>query len=234
MSSYRFSFESDFGDLNRHFETGSLDDLLRWSLTTFGDKMAQVTSFGPDGIVILDHLARLSPGVKVIAIDTNFLFPETYSLWEQVRQRYPIQLEVHQPSLTPKAQAQQYGPELWAVHPDQCCQLRKVTPLEGALQGLNAWITGLRRDQSPTRANLPLVSWDARYRLVKINPLAGWSRNQVWAYIWKHNLPYNALHDRGYPSIGCAPCTRPAVTPDDERSGRWSGQQKVECGIHLP
>ncbi|MEW5958837.1 MAG: phosphoadenylyl-sulfate reductase [Chloroflexota bacterium] len=229
-----FNAETDFEDINRYFEHRSLEALLQWNLATFGDKMAQVTSFGPSGMVILDHLARLNPGMRVITLDTDFLFEETYALWEEVQRRYPIQLDIRRTSLSPQLQAETYGPELWQVNPDQCCHLRKVVPLYDTLVELDAWLSGLRRDQSRTRADLPLMMWDARYALVKINPLAHWTRGQVWRYILDHQVPYNPLHDQGYTSIGCTHCTRPVVNPGDERAGRWLGRQKVECGIHLP
>lgn len=229
-----FNAQSDFSHLNHHFEARSLDDLLQWALSTFGDKVAQVTSFGPTGMVVLDRLAKLSPGIRVITLDTQFLFDETYQLWAEVQRRYPIQLDIRRPSLTPEAQAQKYGSELWRHSPDQCCYLRKVIPLQNVLQGLEAWLTGLRRDQSPSRADLSLVTWDGKYGLVKINPLASWTRNQVWSYILEHKVPYNTLHDQGYASVGCTHCTQPTPNVADERSGRWQGHQKIECGIHLP
>ncbi len=228
-----FNAEADFEDINCYFEHLSLDALLRWNLAMFGDKIAQVTSFGPSGMVILDHLARLSPGIRVITLDTGFLFEETYALWQEVQRRYPIQLDIRRASLSPQLQAETYGPDLWQVNPDQCCHLRKVVPLREALIELDAWLTGLRRDQSFTRVDLPLIMWDTRYTLVKINPLAHWTRGQVWRYVLENKIPYNPLHDQGYTSIGCTHCTRPVVDPSDERSGRWPGRQKVECGIHL-
>ncbi|MCB0194243.1 MAG: phosphoadenylyl-sulfate reductase [Anaerolineae bacterium] len=228
-----FTVQYDFAQLNDHFETRSLDDFLEWSLCTFGDKVTQVTSFGPSGMVILDHLARLSPGIRIITIDTHFLFDETYALMEQVQQRYPIQLDIRGSHLTPDSQAKTYGPALWESAPDHCCHLRKVVPLGDALHELDAWITGLRRDQSPTRANMPLVTWDKKYDLVKLNPLASWNRGQVWSYILKHKIPYNPLHDQGFASIGCTHCTHPTSNITDERSGRWKGRTKTECGIHL-
>lgn len=229
-----FSETTNFSEINRHFEGRSLDNLLQWSLSTFGHKLVQVTSFGPTGMVILDHLARLAPGIRVITLDTNFLFAETYALIEQIQQRYPIKLDICRPALTPQAQAKIYGDRLWQTNPDHCCHLRKVQPLQKALAGADAWLTGLRRDQSPTRAHLPLAMWDTRYHLVKLNPLAGWTRSQVWSYILNHNVPYNLLHNQGYASIGCTHCTRPTHTPGDERSGRWIGRSKIECGIHVP
>ena len=228
-----FNAESNFEAINCYFENRSLEDLLNWSLGTFGDRVAQVTSFGPTGMVILEHLARLSPGIRVITLDTQFLFDETYALLEEVQRRYPITLDIRRPVLTPARQEQIYGPELWATNPDKCCQLRKVIPLQEILAGLDAWYTGLRRDQSSTRTQLPLLSWDAKYDLVKINPLAHWSRGQVWSYILEQNIPYNSLHDNGYASIGCTHCTLPNSNQADERSGRWHNRQKTECGIHV-
>jgi phosphoadenosine phosphosulfate reductase len=228
-----FNAESDFSAINRQFEDKPVDDLLAWALSMFGDKVAQVTSFGPTGLVILDHLARLSPGIRIITLDTEFLFDETYALWEEIQRRYPVQLDIRRPALSPEAQAKKYGSKLWQVSANWCCYLRKVLPLDEALQGLEGWITGLRRDQATTRNQLSLVAWDAKYDLVKISPLASWARGQVWSYILDHKIPYNTLHDQGYASIGCSHCTRPTSNADDERSGRWHGQQKTECGIHV-
>jgi phosphoadenosine phosphosulfate reductase len=227
-----FNAQSDFSELNHSFEQRSLDDLLTWSLSTFGNKLALMTSFGPTGMVILDRLAKLSPGVKVITIDTDFLFEETYTLREQIQRRYPIQLEIRKSALTPAMQAEVYQPELWRVNPDLCCQLRKVIPLQEVISGLEAWITGLRRDQSSVRSTLPLVFWDTKYNLVKINPLANWTRDQVWSYLLENNIPYNPLHDQGYGSIGCIHCTQPNNNSGNERTGRWPGSSKTECGIH--
>lgn len=227
-----FNGQCDFNPINNHFTERSLPDLLRWCLSTFGDTAVQVTSFGPTGIVLLDHLARLWPGIRVITLDTGYLFPETYRLLDDIQRRFSINLDVRHPES--RLEDNQPAVPLWQVNPDQCCYRRKVLPLQAALTGVNAWFTGLRRDQSVTRANLHLVAWDSTYDLVKINPLANWSRAQVWKYLLEHNLPYNPLHDQGYTSIGCTHCTRPATNPLDERSGRWQDQAKTECGLHLP
>lgn len=229
-----FNKRCDFQSISRHFMEKSLEELLTWAFSTFGEAVAQVTSFGPTGMVLLDHLARLRPGVRVITIDTGFLFPETYELIETVQRRFAINLDVRRPTLPPPDSLAPAGEPLWVTNPDLCCYRRKVLPLQEALQGVDAWLSGLRRDQSVTRAHLHLVAWDASYALVKINPLADWTRAQVWKYITEHNLPYNPLHNQGYTSIGCTHCTAPAANPADERSGRWLGQAKTECGIHLP
>jgi len=228
-----FNANSDYEAINSYFERLSLDELLSWGLSTFGRKMALVTSFGPTGMVILDRLANLCPGVRVITVDTDFLFEETYALREQVQRRYPIQLEVRKSGLTPALQELAYQPQLWQVNPDLCCHMRKVVPLAGALAGLEAWLTGLRRDQGASRVTAPLISWDAKYNLVKLNPLANWTRGQVWGYLLENEVPYNRLHDQGYTSIGCTHCTRPMSQSGDERAGRWPGSGKTECGLHL-
>jgi phosphoadenosine phosphosulfate reductase len=218
--------------LNRHLESLSLEEFLRWSLHTFGERIAHVTSFGPSGVVILDHLLRLKPDMRVMTIDTDFLFNETYELWDAIEQHYNIRIDVVRSPVSPEEQARQYGHHLWELEPDVCCDLRKVRPLARALAGLSAWYTGVRRDQSAGRAATPLLSWDTRYQLFKLSPLAGWTRGQVWEYIRCHDAPYNRLHDEGYTSIGCTHCTRPVGDAADERAGRWTGRQKTECGLH--
>lgn len=232
LAASTFTAESDFGRISDYFEQRPPEQLLQWSLQTFGERLAQVTSFGPTGMVILDFLARLNPGIRVITLDTQFLFDETYALMEQVQRRYPITLDIRRPALSPEEQAASYGPELWRSNPDLCCYLRKVVPLDIVMAGLDGWFTGLRRDQSYTRESLPLVGWDKKYNLVKLNPLAHWTREQVWEYISRHNLPYNSLHNRGYASVGCSHCTQPTSNPNNERSGRWQSHVKTECGIH--
>jgi phosphoadenosine phosphosulfate reductase len=218
--------------INQQLETLSLTDFLRWSVAVFGDRVAHVTSFGPSGVVILDHLLRLKPNARVLTLDTDFLFTETYELFDRIERRYAIGIEVVRPALSPAEQERQYGANLWELEPDICCDLRKVQPLGRALAGLDAWYTGIRRDQGGTRTEVPLVGWDLRYNVFKLSPLAGWTRAQVWQYIRDHDVPYNTLHDQGYTSIGCTHCTRPPANAGDERSGRWAGKQKTECGLH--
>ena len=232
LSTLQLESNRDLRVANQELAHLTLDSFLTWALSIFGEEMAQVTSFGPAGIVVLDHLARLHPGIRVITIDTNFLFPETYQLWEEIERRYAITLEVRRAATTPAMQTEYYGPRLWELEPDVCCHVRKVTPLADALTGLRAWIAGLRRDQSTSRAGTMLVDWDHRHGLYKLNPLAMWPKARVWHYLRTHDLPYNKLHDQGYASVGCTHCTRPAVD-DDERAGRWQGQVKSECGLHL-
>ncbi|HZS46172.1 MAG TPA: phosphoadenylyl-sulfate reductase [Blastocatellia bacterium] len=214
------------------FESKTPQDVLRWALNEFDDRIAIATGFGPEGIVLLDMAVRIKPTVKVFFLDTGLLFPETYELRERVEQKYQLKVIEHKSSLSVSAQATQYGDELWKRNPDLCCKLRKLDPLKEALKELDAWITGIRREQSISRKNAAIVERDQRWNLIKVNPLARWTKNDVWKYILKNQLPYNPLHDAGYSSIGCTHCTRAVQEGEDERAGRWSGFAKTECGLH--
>jgi phosphoadenosine phosphosulfate reductase len=213
-------------------EGWNVQQALRWGLSTFGQSLALASSFGAEDVVLIDMASRLSK-FRVFTLDTDFLFAETYALIDEIEARYGVVVERTRSELTPEAQAAQYGPALWASRPDACCLLRKVEPLKKKLSGLAAWVTGVRRDQAPTRANTRKLEWDAKFGLVKLNPLADWSWSQVWDYIRAHNVPYNPLHDRDYPSIGCTYCTRSVKPGEDPRAGRWSGFAKTECGLHV-
>ncbi|HVU10621.1 MAG TPA: phosphoadenylyl-sulfate reductase [Phototrophicaceae bacterium] len=210
------------------------EDILRWSVETYGDHLAVVTSFQTTGIVTLHMLAEMRLNVDVLTLDTGLLFPETYDLMARVQDRLKFNLIPIKPELTVEQQAAQYGEALWTRDSDACCRMRKVVPLDQALIGYDAWIAGLRRDQSKTRSNLQAVSWDQRNQKMKISPLIDWTEEMVWTYIHAYDLPYNVLHDRGYPSIGCYTCTQPVAPGEDIRAGRWANQSKTECGIHLP
>jgi len=213
-------------------EQWSPEDLLRWAFVTFGGYVEIASGFGPEGMVLIDIAARVQPEFKIFTLDTDFLFPETYSLMEQIEKRYGIRVERLKSALTPDVQEQMRGPGLWSRDPDACCNLRKVEPLRRKLSRLHAWVTSIRRDQTAARAGALKVEWDAKFHLVKINPLADWTTERVWRYIHVHGLPYNPLHDRGYPSIGCTHCTRSVRPGEDPRAGRWSGFTKTECGLH--
>ena len=213
-------------------EQGRPEELLRWAFATFGDQVEIASGFGAEGVALIDMVARVQPEFRVFTLDTGLLFPETYSLMERVEKRYGIQVERVKSVLTPEEQEREHGAELWKSSPDVCCNLRKVEPLRQKLAGLGAWITSIRRDQTLVRAAARKLEWDTKFRLVKINPLADWSAEQVWRYIREHDVPYNALHDRNYPSIGCTHCTRSTKPGEDPRAGRWAGLQKSECGLH--
>jgi phosphoadenosine phosphosulfate reductase len=189
--------------------------------------VALACSFQKEEAVLLDMLLAREPSARVFALDTHVLFPETYAVWREVERRYGIEVEVFEgPSLG--RQAAVHGDALWERNPALCCSIRKVAPLTRALAGLEGWITGVRRDQSPTRAQTPKLGWDDRHELWKASPLADWSDDDVWAYVQEHDLPVNPLHERGYASIGCTHCTAPGTG----REGRWSGRDKTECGLH--
>jgi phosphoadenosine phosphosulfate reductase len=215
-------------------ESWSAEEVLGWSFRTFGASIEMASGFGPEGMALIDIATTVTSSLKVFTIDTGFLFPETYQLIEEVERRYGIRVDRVKPRLTPDAQAEVYGDALWATNPDQCCSLRKVEPLKEKLSGLRAWITAIRRDQTKFRANAKKVEWDQKFQLVKINPIANWTNDDVWDYIQANNVPYNPLHDLNYTSIGCTHCTRAVRPGEDPRAGRWAGFQKTECGLHLP
>jgi phosphoadenosine phosphosulfate reductase len=225
--------QDDIGTLSARFEDAYPQDILAWAAETYGDRLAIVTSFQPTGIVTLHMLQAIAPDLPILTLDTGLLFPETYALMDQLSDQLHINIRRVRPVQTVEQQAAQYGPALWEREPDACCELRKVRPLTDALAGHEAWVTGLRRDQSARRANTPIVSWDEKHDLVKLCPFATWTESMIWTYIQAHDLPYNTLHDQGYPTIGCYTCTRAVAPGDDPRAGRWSSHTKTECGIHL-
>ena len=209
-------------------------EVLEWGFRTYGSAMEVASGFGVEGMVLIDIASRLRKNLRVFTSDTGFLFPETYELVKRAEERYGIRVERLQPKLSPEAQALQHGPELWKNNPDQCCALRKVEPLREKLASLRAWVTAIRREQTSARAAAQKIEWDAKFSLVKLNPIVDWTSEQVWEYVRRHDVPYNPLHDRNYPSIGCTHCTRPVQPGEDPRAGRWAGIEKTECGLHLP
>jgi len=210
----------------------SPQQVLGWAFERFGDEAAISSAFGLEGMVLIDIASRVHPGFRLFTLDTEFLFPETYALMDQIEDRYGVEIERVYPLVSPEEQAQIYGANLWSRNPDQCCELRKVEPLRRKLRELRAWITSIRRDQTSVRAQARKIEWDRKFSLVKINPIVDWSSEQVWNYIRQHQVPYNPLHDRNYPSIGCTHCTRAIRPGEDPRAGRWPGFRKTECGLH--
>jgi phosphoadenosine phosphosulfate reductase len=206
--------------------------ILEWAFAEFADGITIATGFGAEGAALIDIAAEVNPQLDVFFIDTDFLFPETYELRRRLEERYQIEIRAFKTAITPEAQEQFYGESLWARDPDLCCRLRKIEPLQQALRGRKAWVTAIRRDQTAARANAQAVEWDSRWNLVKVNPLAFWSKQQVWQHIFQRQVPYNSLHNQGYLSIGCTPCTRAVRAGEDERAGRWAGFNKTECGLH--
>jgi phosphoadenosine phosphosulfate reductase len=213
-------------------ERSTAEELLRWAGERFGARMAIASSFGGDAVVLIDIAARSVKNLRVFTLDTDFLFPETYELIERVQDKYGIRVERTRSSLSPEQQTARYGEALWSRKPNLCCQIRKVDPLKAKVAELDAWVSGIRRDQTPSRATAKKLEWDAHFGLVKLNPLADWTTEQIWDYVRANNLPYNTLHDRNYPSVGCTHCTRPVQLGEDARAGRWVGFQKTECGLH--
>jgi phosphoadenosine phosphosulfate reductase len=214
-------------------ERWSPQQVLGWAFELFGDDVAIASAFGAEGMALIDIASRVRKEFRVFTLDTEFLFPETYSLIDKIEQKYDIKIERVFSLLSPEQQAHVHGAALWAHNPDQCCNLRKVEPLRRKLSQMKAWITSIRRDQTSFRTGARKIEWDEKFGLVKVNPIADWSSKQVWQYLHQRGVPYNALHDRNYPSIGCTHCTRAIQPGEDPRAGRWSGTTKTECGLHV-
>jgi phosphoadenosine phosphosulfate reductase len=217
---------------SERLETAEPHEILRWATDRFAPRFTMATAFGPEGMVLIHLLAEIAPATPIFNLDTGYQFQETLELREEVKRRYGIAVEMKQPATTVEEYERQNGGPLYRSNPDQCCFDRKIKVLHQAVIGMHAWASAIRRDQSPDRAKAPIVGWDKKFGLVKVSPLANWTKQQVWGLITQHNIPYNPLHDQGYTSIGCWPCTRAVTLGEDERAGRWSGFAKTECGLH--
>ncbi|MGP0587647.1 phosphoadenylyl-sulfate reductase [Paenibacillus timonensis] len=213
------------------FESSTPQEIIAWAVETFPN-ITFACSFGAEDVVLVDMLQQISPSTDIFYLDTDFHFKETYETRDAIAAKYGLEFVRVSPKLTPEEQAAQYGEELWKSDPNACCNVRKVEPLTRVLGRYEAWITGIRRDQAPTRANAKKIEYDAKFGLIKFNPIAHWTSDDVWNYIREHELIYNPLHDRNYPSIGCEYCTRQVMPGEDPRAGRWSGTDKTECGLH--
>ena len=212
-------------------EGASAEDALRWALETFHPGLYIACSFQKTSSVTVHIASQINPEARFFYLDTDVLFPETYATRDALAERYGINFHRYS-SMTLEQQAGLYGDELWGRDPDACCGIRKVEPMRSALSAVDCWVSGIRRKDTQARANAPKFAWDKRFGLWKLNPLADWSEEQVWDYIREHDIPYNALHDEGYPSIGCTHCTRKPAEGEDARAGRWAGTAKTECGLH--
>ncbi|MCQ6281451.1 phosphoadenylyl-sulfate reductase [Bacillus sp. EB600] len=210
-------------------------NVLEWAYQNYSDEeLIYACSFGIEGIVLIDLISKVNDRAKLVFLDTDVHFEETYQLIDQVKLKYPnLRIEMKKPALTLEEQANEYGDELWKSQPNKCCEIRKVIPLNEVLSGATAWLSGLRREQSETRKNTEFLNKDNKFKSIKICPLIHWTWKDIWRYAHKNKLPYNILHDKGYPSIGCKTCTQPVWNEEDLRSGRWSGTGKIECGLHL-
>jgi phosphoadenosine phosphosulfate reductase len=208
--------------------------VLKWAYNTYADQdIVYASSFGAEAIVLIDLIHQVKPDAHIVFLDTGLHFPETYEVIDKIEARFPtLRIERKQPKVTLDEQAAEYGSALWLRDANQCCNIRKVIPLRETLTAKQAWISGLRREQSPTRANTEFLNKDDKFENIKICPLIHWTWDEVWEYIRSKDLPYNTLHDQNYPSIGCFPCTKPVGDGADSRAGRWSGSGKTECGLH--
>ncbi len=216
----------------RSLEGAPVKKVLHWAVDNFSPDLCLATSFGPQSIVLMDQVSKICPETLVFYLDTELLFPETYALRDELSRRLGLKFKRVKPEHTVEQQAERHGPRLWARDPDQCCRLRKVLPLRRFLADKRGWITGVRNGQSALRAHAPLIEWDAPNDMVKLNPIVRWTSHQVWDYIRRNDLPFNPLHEKGFSSNGCQPCTRAVLPGEDVRAGRWPGFSKNECGIH--
>ena len=220
--------------LNRKFETKHPIKVLEWMNESFPvGEIAMATGFGAEGVALIDMLASVNKNIPIFYLDTDVLFPETYELRDRLEEKYQIRFIRYATPISLDQQAELHGANLWEHDPDLCCNIRKVEPLHEALKNYAGWITAIRREQSPFRAKAGIVELDKKFDLLKINPLAGWTKKDVWNYITDNDIPYNPLYDVGYASIGCTHCTTSVAAGEDERAGRWRGFQKKECGLHL-
>ncbi len=222
----------DLAEANRKLNHALPQEILRWAVELFFPKLTMATAFGPEGCVILHMLSEIEPRVRVFNLDTGYQFAETLKLRDRIAERYQIAVEMVGAADSVAEYEASHGGPVYPSDPDRCCHDRKIVPLKRAVVGYDAWISSIRADQSAHRARADVVGWDAKFGLVKINPLLRWTHRDVWAFLLANNVPYNPLHDQGYPSIGCWPCTRAVATGQDERAGRWAGQAKTECGLH--
>jgi phosphoadenosine phosphosulfate reductase len=220
---------------NRELGSALPQDVLRWAVARFKSRLLMATAFGAEGCCLLHMLAEIDRDVTVINLETGYQFEETLQLRERIKIRYGIEVEYVRPEMSVAEYEAEHGGPLYVHRPDQCCYDRKVLPLRNALARHSplAWVSAIRKDQTADRGAAGVVQWDTKFGVVKVNPLLGWTRNDVWGFILKHDVPYNPLHDRGYPSIGCWPCTRAVADGEDERAGRWAGKVKKECGLHV-
>jgi phosphoadenosine phosphosulfate reductase len=226
-------FLAELAEASSRLETATPDEIVAWSAERFGDGLTMATAFGPEGCLILSILAKVAPKTYVFNLDTGYQFQATLDLRDRIAEKYGINVAMLKPETSvPEYEAMHGGP-LYKTNPNQCCFDRKIKVIQRGLVGRTAWMSGIRRDQSSDRARSAIVGWDKKFQLVKISPLANYTTKDVWRRIVEEEIPYNPMHDQGYPSIGCWPCTKAvALGEADERAGRWSGTGKTECGLH--
>ena len=223
--------------ISARMESATPSEILQWAMETYGPKLTMATAFGAEGCALIAMIAeirnRTGLTLDIFNLDTGYQFPQTLALRERIQKKYDLPVRLVSNAETVAEMEARFGGPIYNRDSNECCRLRKVVPLDDAVRGFDAWITAIRRDQTPERAAQPIVGMDAKFDLVKINPLANWSKAEVWDYIRENKVPTNPLHDQGFPSIGCWPCTKPVKAGDDDRAGRWAGSDKRECGLHL-
>jgi phosphoadenosine phosphosulfate reductase len=222
----------ELAQASRSLEQSSPAEIIAWAVGRYGARLTMATAFGPEGCLIIHWLAAIAPRTFVFNLDTGYQFPETLALRDQIAARYGVEVSLERPETSVADYERLHGGPLYRAAPDRCCSDRKLAVIRRVLVGFEAWMSGIRRDQSADRAAAAIVGWDHKFGVVKISPLANWTKAMVWDAIVREQVPYNPLHDRGFVSIGCAPCTRAVTAGEDERAGRWSGMTKTECGLH--
>jgi len=225
-------FLADLDRASASLERAEPPEIIRWAAERFGGRLTMATAFGPEGCAIIHWLATVAPQTHVFNLETGYQFAETLDLRDRLAKRYGIEVVLEAPDTTVAEYERLHGGPLYRTDSNRCCHDRKISVIRRVLANFDAWMSGIRRDQSPDRAAAPIVGWDAKFGVVKVSPLANWTKAKVWDLIVKENIPYNPLHDQGYVSIGCWPCTRAITADEDERAGRWSGTAKTECGLH--
>lgn len=223
---------AELAEHSARLESATPQAILAWAVERFSPKFSMATAFGPEGMTIIHMLSEIAPQTPIFNLETGYQFQETLDLREQVKQRYDIEVKYLYPEQTVEEYEAANGGPVYKSDPNRCCYDRKLSVLHRAAKGLHAWASAIRRDQSPDRAKAPIVGWDKKFNLVKVSPLANWTKKDVWGLITSASIPYNPLHDKGYTSVGCWPCTRARLPGEDERAGRWSGFKKTECGLH--
>ncbi len=226
------AFLTELQQQSAELESATPQEILRYAVDRFAPRFTMATAFGPEGMTLIHMLAEIAPETPIFNLDTGYQFAETLELRERVKQRYGIEVQLKRPDTTVEEYEALHGGPVYKTDPNRCCFDRKLRVLHEAARGMHAWASAIRRDQSEDRSRAAIVGWDAKFQLVKISPLANWTKKEVWKLITDHNIPYNPLHDKGYPSVGCWPCTRATQLGEDERAGRWSGFEKKECGLH--
>ena len=224
--------DDDLRAISDALEDKSPQEILEWTVRMFAPKVTMATAFGAEGCIILSMLADIRPRIRVFNLDTGYQFAETLRLRDRFYEKYGIEVEYVRADETVASMERRFNGPIYTTRSDECCRIRKVVPLAKAVKGYDAWISAIRRDQTSDRKQSGIVEWDKKFRLLKINPLANWSKDRVWRYIHENDVPYNPLHDQGYPSIGCRPCTLPVTAGQSDRAGRWSGTGRLECGLH--